>query len=169
MNPFINLIKFGVTFPKKSVKFPKEWQKITQSIYNNESNFAVLTGKINNIIVIDLDRDKNNKNNFIALEWFEENIGTLDTINTLVTKTINEGYHIFFKYPGNIIKNKINCGGKFIDILTDDKCVFQGDNYDILYNNNIRELQNNELQILINLYNKKKIIQTMSMILYYIF
>ena len=156
MNPFINLIKFGVTFPKKSVKFPKEWQKITQSIYNNESNFAVLTGKINNIIVIDLDRDKNNKNNFIALEWFEENIGTLDTINTLVTKTINEGYHIFFKYPGNIIKNKINCGGKFIDILTDDKCVFQGDNYDILYNNNIRELQNNELQILINLYNKKK-------------
>ena len=64
------MIKIGVNFPKENVKLPSKWNKITKSIYNNEKNYAILTGKINNIIVVDLD---NKDPEFTALKWFEEN------------------------------------------------------------------------------------------------
>ena len=97
-----NLIKFAVTITndttlgkKKVSGMPKNWNNLKESKYNNEDNFAVLTGKTNDIIVIDLDRKDTE---FIGLEWFENNIGKISDIDTLVTKTINNGYHIFFKY-----------------------------------------------------------------------
>ena len=122
------MIKIGVNFPKENVKLPSKWNKITKSIYNNEKNYAILTGKINNIIVVDLD---NKDPEFTALKWFEENIGELSKINTLTTKTINSGYHIYFKYSDKI-KNMNN---KYfhIYILSDNKCFYQGEHYDILY------------------------------------
>jgi len=141
MNIFDKLIKIGVTFPKSKVKLPKNWPNIKSSIYNNEKNFAVLTGKINDIIVIDLD---NKDSEFKAKLWFEDNIGKLESINTLVTKTINNGYHIFFKYNPKII-NRNNYKEINIDILSDKKCCYQGEHYDIIYNNEIRELTEIEI------------------------
>ena len=56
---FIDFIKIGIDLKiekgKKKVVLPKNWTNITDSIYNNESHFAILTGKLNNIIVVDLD------------------------------------------------------------------------------------------------------------------
>ena len=109
VTPFEKLIKVRVKKIRvdengekvKDYGFPTGWNKVTKSIYNNEDNFSVLTGKVNDIIVIDLD---NKKPGFKGLVWFEENFGELKNINTLVTKSFRNGYHIFFKYNKNIEK-----------------------------------------------------------------
>jgi len=150
---FDNMIKIGIVFPKTNVKLPKNWTKITQSIYNNEDNFAILTGKINDIIVIDLDKKEDD---FIALKWIEEHLDTLQNINTLVTKTINNGYHLFFKYTSKL-KNTINAGQKNIDILSTKKCCYQGVGYDIVFNKEIRALTGNEIKLLLQLIKSKNI------------
>ena len=52
---------------------PPGWDKLKKDITTKQSkNVGVLTGKINNIIVVDLDMDKNNKS---GMEWFENNFG----------------------------------------------------------------------------------------------
>lgn len=150
---FYNMIKIGVTFPKCNVKLPKNWTSITKSIYSNELNFAVLTGKINDIIVIDLDKKSDD---FEALLWIENNLGSLNNINTLITKTINDGYHIFFKYTPKL-KNSINCGHKHIDILSNKKCCYQGQGYDIISHNEIRSLTDQEIKLFLQLIQNKKI------------
>jgi len=150
---FHNMVKIGVTFPKSNVKLPKNWTSLTESIYSNEVNFAVLTGKINDIIVIDLDKKSDD---FVGLSWIEHNLGSLQNINTLITKTINNGYHIFFKYTPKL-KNSINCGNKYIDILTNKKCCYQGQGYDIVCNNQIRSLTDQEINIILHLIKSKTI------------
>ena len=93
---FKNFVKFGIKFPKDNVVFPKNWNKLTSSNYNNEENYAILTGKINDIIVIDLDIKNNNKD---SINWFELNFGYITEINTFATKSINGGYPLL--YNGN--------------------------------------------------------------------
>lgn len=152
MHPeFENLLKIGVTFPKKNVKLPKNWPNITKSIYDNKlhKNFAILTGKSNNIIIIDLD---NKDPTFKGLVWFEKNFGKISDINTLVTKTVNGGYHIYFKYTNlitNITSKEFN-----IDILSDKRCCYQGEGYPVISDSDsdnengtskIRDLTNSEI------------------------
>jgi Bifunctional DNA primase/polymerase, N-terminal len=98
---FEDYVRIGVTFPKKDVKLPKNWPNLKNSVYNGEKNFAVLTGKVNNVIVVDLDRKDED---FVALKWFEDIFGDINRIDTLVTKTINGGYHIFFRYNSKLKK-----------------------------------------------------------------
>ena len=133
-------IKIGVHFPKEQVRLPNNWNKITKSIYNNEKNYAILTGKINDIIVIDLDLKEDS---FIGKEWFEKCFGKIKDQRTLVTTTINNGYHIFFKYTSKI-KN-INNKHMHVDILSDNKCCYQGEHYDIINNYDIKELTNEQI------------------------
>lgn len=57
--PFENMIKFGVKITRKNGKksvsgMPQKWPDLTSSVYNNEVNYAILTGKTNDIIVVDL-------------------------------------------------------------------------------------------------------------------
>jgi phage/plasmid-associated DNA primase len=140
---FDRMVRIGITFPKEKVKLPIGWNKFTQSQYNNEKNFAVLTGKVNNIVVIDLD---NKEETFKGLTWFENKFGEIDKVSTLVTKTIRNGYHVYFKYNENI-KSKINWNGMNIDILSDDRCCYEGEGYDIVRNEKIRELSEEELEL----------------------
>lgn len=151
---FINKIKIGLdlSLGKDKAKLPKKWNKITQSIFNNEPNYAILTGIVNNIIVIDLD---NKDSDFIGLKWFEDNFGKLSNINTLVTKTINNGYHVYFKYTP-LLTNKINMKNLNIDILTDSRCVYEGLRYTIFNDSIIRDLSKDELSILVN-FSKEKV------------
>ena len=141
---FENFIKIGVKFPKSNVKLPKNWQKLEESKYNNEDNFAILTGKVNDIIVIDLD---NKESLFKGKKWFEENFGEISKLNTLVTKTINNGYHIYYKYTAEL-KNTLNYKGMYIDILSDKRCVYEGKGYEVLNNNNISFLDDNQIKLL---------------------
>ncbi len=157
MTHFDNLIKIGINMDlgKKNIKLPKNWNKLTQSKYTNEDNFAILTGKINNLIVIDLDKKNDD---FIGLRWFEDNFNKIDLINTLVTKTLNNGFHIYFKYNDKV-KNVLNLNNLFVDILSDDKCCYQGKNYDIINNNSIRELTEQELELILKKDKLKQVIK----------
>jgi len=140
MNFFKNFIIIGVKFPKENVRFPKKWNKIKKSIYKNEDNYMVLTGKVNNIIVIDLDHKDQD---FKSYKWFKDNLTNIRNINTLVTKTINNGYHIYFKYTDKL-KNTNN--REFhIDILSDNKGAFQGKGYSVINKSEIRSLTNEEI------------------------
>jgi phage/plasmid-associated DNA primase len=147
---FTDLVKIGVCFPKESVKLPSGWNKLTKSVYKNESNFAVLTGKVNDIIVVDLD---NKDPEFVALGWFNSVFGSLETVNTLTTGTVNGGYHVYFKYNDKIknIANKVF----HIDILSDNRCCYQGEGYPVINSCEPRELTNIEIDEISSLGKKK--------------
>jgi hypothetical protein len=148
MDPIFNkYIKIGIEFPKKLVKLPKNWTNITKNLNmcENPVNYAILTGKINNIIVVDIDK-KNNQ--LPGLEWFTKCFGQLKALDTLVIESINGGYHIYFQYTSSI-KNKNNYLSKHIDILVDKKCVYEGKGYNILHNFPPRELTSDEIKYLI--------------------
>ena len=131
---FDKYIKYGVKITRKDGKkrvtgIPKNWQKLTESSFNNQDNFAILTGKLNDILVIDID----NKEDMPGKAWFEETLGPIDELNTLVTKTINGGYHIYYKFNESI-KNSNNFLGKHIDVLVTGKCVYEGKGYTVIRN-----------------------------------
>jgi Bifunctional DNA primase/polymerase, N-terminal len=135
------MVKIGVTFPKENVKLPSKWNELKKSRYNGEKNYAVLCGKVNNVLVVDLDKKEDT---FKGLKWFEDNIGKLNEINTFVTKTINGGYHIYFKYTKKL-KNTNNANNMHIDILSDNKCCYQGEGYQVLVDIEIRDLTEEEI------------------------
>jgi hypothetical protein len=81
-----------------TAKFPRNWQKMTKSSYKDEKHFAILTGKINDIIVIDLDFKEKE---FVGLQWFEDIFGAIDTQDTLVTKTNGKTIRYFASTFGN--------------------------------------------------------------------
>ncbi len=112
-------VYFGVNVKiknnKKVLTPPNNWVNLSKPLYNNESNIGILCGEVNDFFVIDLD---NKDEDFSGLKWFESTFGNLNSLNTLITKTINNGYHIYFKY-NSLIKNKNNFKGLHIDILSD--------------------------------------------------
>jgi P4 family phage/plasmid primase-like protien len=144
---FEELIKFPVeiTFGEKKTpsRHPWNWSKLTESIICNEEamNFAVLTGEVSNIIVIDLDV-KTNQN---SIEWFEKVFGNVKEIDTLCTGSPSGGFHVYFKYTEEISK-KIVSKSPDIDILTNGSCCYQGDKYEIVKDTGIRELTSSEIQ-----------------------
>lgn len=149
--PFSDFVKIGVNIAvdnhgkKKVSSLPKKWQELTSSIYNNELNYAVLAGQINDIIVVDLD----NKGDFPGKKWFEDNFFNLESNNeTLVTSTISGGYHVYFKYNSQVI-NKNNYLNLNIDILSNKKCVYEGYRYDIISNTTtIKQLTESDIKLL---------------------
>ena len=98
-------IKFGLSVSlidgkKKVSGFPTGWQKLTESVYNGELNFGILTGEVNDIVVLDLDVNKDT-GVLLSKDWFNTNFFDLDNISnypTLVTRTISGGYHVYYKY-----------------------------------------------------------------------
>lgn len=134
--------KFGIDLSKgkNKARFPTNWQKIRNNFTTEDNNnVAILTGKVNDIIVLDIDSPKENE--LDGLEYFEKNVCKLDSLNTLITKTPGGGYHIYFKYNKNIKTTTRVKDIKpiSIDIRNDGACIFEGVNYE-LYNNS-RELE----------------------------
>jgi P4 family phage/plasmid primase-like protien len=148
MTDWTGFVRFGVDLGKDPMKktrpkFPNKWQELTTSKYNNQDNFAVLTGSINDIIVIDIDKDKKTSE-MPGLEWFEGVFGELKDCGTIVTKSWSGGYHIFFKYNSKITSTAFR--DLHIDVQSDGKCVFQGKNYDIIHDNPIKELTSEQVK-----------------------
>ena len=107
---------------KKDIVFQKNWQNFTtkESYYNKDYNgLALLTGKVNNIIVIDIDNVKH---------WEK----LLQEQNKKEPKTVkatsgNGGIHLYFKYDEEIsnVKSTDHVFGKDydIDIRTNGGCI----------------------------------------------
>lgn len=138
-----NLVaKFPVDFSKgkKNVQFPVGWNKIKTDLTTPSSkNIAILTGKVNNILTVDIDKPKNEEVD--GLKYFEENVMPISELNTLITKSINGGYHIYFEYSTrlfNSIRLK-DIQDVSIDIKSDKGCIFEGDGYELICD--VQELQ----------------------------
>ena len=93
----------------------QEYQKrhpTTEELYKwfstGNSNIAIITGKISNLVVVDID-DNN------AYRWAQENFDT----DTLTVKT-SRGYHLYYRYPQNAqISNTVHFNNYKIDIRGD--------------------------------------------------
>jgi hypothetical protein len=122
----------------------KGWLSLKESSYNNEENYMILAGKINDITIIDLDISKN-ESDANSIKWFTDNISKIADINTFTTKTISGGYHVYFKYTPEL-KTTTKLHGIPLDILNDGKGVLEGTGYTILNNVAIRPFSNEELK-----------------------
>ncbi len=147
MHTFDNFVRIGVKWPKEvAVKsFPKGWPTFKKSVYNGESHYAVLTGAVNKILVIDIDVCKSTGES-PGVEWFEELFGCLpETYPTLITSSPSGGYHIFFSVNSDKVK-----GGRIpqvlVDIQGDGSCVFQGESYPILVDHTLHPLTQTQLE-----------------------
>ena len=110
---------------------PTGWDKLKKDITTKQSkNVGVLTGKINNIIVVDLDMDKNNKKS--GMEWFENNFGKIEDFNTLITKSISGGRHLYFKFSKEIKVGNGIIEGYNVDIKGDKGFMYEGTDYDLI-------------------------------------
>lgn len=108
---------------KKKVFFPKNWETFTldDTLYDEKKNsIAMLTGKINNIFVIDVDNLQHWKN--FLKENNEKEPKTVKAISA------SGGIHLYFKYSKelDIIKTGTRSFGKEydIDIRTNGGCIF---------------------------------------------
>ena len=98
-----NLQKIELRYNSKIPKY--EWKETKRySKDYNKNNYGILTGKINNLTVVDLDFHKfKNKNN----EYYQNFINLfsndfIQNFNTFTVKTANKGYHLYFKYDKEI-------------------------------------------------------------------
>ena len=98
---------------KKEIKFPKDWQKYTLDnyYYNDKYNgLALITGKVNDIIVIDID-------NIQHWECFLNEYDREEP-KTVKVKSGSGGIHLYFKYTDDLesIKSNTKCFGQKYDI-----------------------------------------------------
>lgn len=78
---------------------------------NPDANIGIVTGKISNLVVFDLDSDD-------AVEYAENEGGFPDTVKVKTYK----GYHIYAKHPGFEVRGSVN-KNLDIDIRADGNCV----------------------------------------------
>ena len=107
---------------KKEINFPPKWSEFTlQNTYINEkyNGIALLTGKINNLIIIDIDNIGHWEK--LLKEHDEEEPNTIKVISG------SGGLHYYFQYDKEFehIKSKDHCFGKNydIDIKTNGGCI----------------------------------------------
>lgn len=116
--PLINWKKYS------QKKFDKEEYLKLFSLYP-KSNIAIITGKINNLVVLDVEKD------------FDLNQIKIDD-ETLIVKTPSGGRHFYFKYPNFKVEQKIRLFGdektKAADLKSDGGYVLAPPSYIEKYN-----------------------------------
>lgn len=107
----------------KNVSLPR-WKEITKENYLNyvdekQQGFAIITGKMSNITVMDFDV----KNNECSYEQVINDYPELK--DCLTVKTQSGGYHLYFEYDESI-KTTTKASDKYahIDIRNDDAIVY---------------------------------------------
>jgi hypothetical protein len=119
---------------EKEISNMPSWANIKTDMTSNRDNIAIISGKVNDIVVIDLDKPKEGE--IDGIRYFEDNVCKIEKLNTLITKSIRGGFHIYYKY-----NNKLKSGVRIkdinkdisIDIRSDKSCLFEGKGYE-LYN-----------------------------------
>jgi phage/plasmid-associated DNA primase len=96
------------TEKKKYIGLPTDWSKLTKSSINPlHSGRGILTGKINNITIIDFDNED-------SFNTFWSNNKHLNMYDYKMVKT-RRGYHIYFEYNKDCITGT-DCFNDYIDI-----------------------------------------------------
>ena len=141
--------------------------------YDNEPNFAVFTGKVNNIILVDFDVNKKtnfNTSKLDGVEWFEKEFGPIAELFGLVTETPTGGIHAYCIYTDDlpdtavglayriktkevkvddqILEEKYEEESVAIDILSNGGVGFQGRHYNIIKNTELKEMPKHFLEFL---------------------
>lgn len=126
------LIKNAITFPCNG-KIPKikNWNHLTQKVpHQQNENYGILTGSINNLIIIDCDllKDDDPTKYTCGVQLWNYLVSknsylTHFSIPTVQTKS--GGLHLYFKYNPNLISaiQKLTYKNKIvkIDVLSDNK------------------------------------------------
>ena len=112
---------------------PDKWKNVKTNKTSHKDNIALITGRINDILVVDIDKPKEGE--YDAMEIFEEKIGKLEEMNTIITKTPSGGLHVYFKY-NNKLKNSTKLtylNKKYsLDIRSEGGIVYEGKNYNVI-------------------------------------
>lgn len=101
-----------------------KWEKITKTpthLFKPEYNIAILTGKINNITVVDIDMLKPDSNELDGLKKYYDLLQKYNNGHNLITPTCksqSKGLHLYFKYDADV-KMTTKVGGYTIDIRND--------------------------------------------------
>lgn len=144
-------LKFICTPLNGKVPIIKKWNKFTHtpeySAFKNK-NIGVLTGKVSNITILDID----NKDN--GMKMWKQLSACYPKINTPIAITPNNGLHIYFKYNKKLSStSRLKLNNNYIgwDILNDNRQAVLPPSID-LYNNKkykwlIRPTHNNISQI----------------------
>ena len=103
-----------------------------------EYGLANITGKINNIIVVDVDKPKDHKDEKDGFKHFK--MLMKDNQPTLTYKTKSGGRHYYFKYDEDIDTKNIGVNGFSIDVLTNNNYAIV---YDKLYDEPIQQMPKN--------------------------
>lgn len=105
-----NLITIPILANDKK-PFIKGWNKTKETIHPTDinQNTGILTGKINNLTVLDIDVKDN------GLKYWKEISKEYKEIQTPMAKTPSGGLHIYFKYNKKIPNfNRISINGEKI-------------------------------------------------------
>lgn len=152
------LIKGTKDKPIMPYKKDTDKAKLPKSIPNPKHyNYAILTGKENNIIVVDIDSYKFTDDSLFIKAYPDY----LERFKTFITQTPNGGHHIYFKYDEEI---KQTASDLFIDIRANNGYVVGAESktingtYKIYKNEDIAEIPEDfKKWLLSNLYKKEKI------------
>ncbi len=125
--------KFPVTITrdkkgKKDVKINTSWKNInSNTCTGNEKNIAFITGKFNDLKVLDFDDQG-------TIDWFEQNIHPFDTIRAHRVKTF-KGVHLYFKYTSELDQLFSKYGKPkvkvvhHLDVRSENCIIFYGNGY----------------------------------------
>ena len=133
---FDNLKWYKIPYQKKGCCEVMPWKADENYWHNNyikdkKIDGATITGKLNNIFVIDLDDYKNDDKNIDAKNFCELFPKSHPIWNTYKVQTRSGGLHLYFKYN----KYLINKTGKGLDIRNDGGIIYSADSH--FYNKSI--------------------------------
>lgn len=156
--PNIIKISTGVNSKIAKEKYLNIDKPRNSTLYNN-SNVAILTGNINNIVVIDVDLYKNDKKNMFY-KTFKNDIK--NNFNTYSVKTPNGGFHYYFNYDPEIKQTQ---NDKYnVDVRSDrgyimcPPSIINGKSYVVANDNKIVDIPTKLKEwMIINMYNKEKV------------
>lgn len=125
---------------KKKVSNMPKWTNIKTDVSTNRDNVGIITGKINDITVIDLDIPKDDE--IDGISFFEENICKVNDCK-FVVKTPRGGYHLYYKYCSKLKTTAKIQKAKLvsIDVRNDKGVIFGGKGYTIIKDCKFDELE----------------------------
>jgi hypothetical protein len=134
--------------PIQSWKNKKEAQYNYNDIDSDKYNIGIITGKINNIIVVDIDLYKMEDDNIFLKEF-----KNYKKIDTLINKTPRGGYHLYFNYDESLYNVASNIQ---VDIRSDNGYIvappssIEGNQYTIYKNKPIIDIPEDLKEFLLN-------------------